>query len=125
MQVTAPTVMPVASGSGGRVNTTVTLLWTHDDWRVTISPTDCREGFISRYLTDVTDDSLPGSEGQFLGCSFRLVEALALNGREAGARKLLERLAALRSDLGLCAEEYDVARGGQVGNFPQAFTHLA
>jgi GH15 family glucan-1,4-alpha-glucosidase len=63
------------------------------------------DGFISRYSTDVTDDGLPGSEGQFLACSFWLVEALALNGREA--------------------EEYDVARGRQVGNFPQAFTHLA
>ena len=51
--------------------------------------------------------------------------ALALNGREAEARELFERLLALRNDLGLYAEEYDVARGRQVGNFPQAFTHLA
>jgi GH15 family glucan-1,4-alpha-glucosidase len=83
------------------------------------------DGFISRYSTDVTDDGLSGSEGQFLACSFWLVEALALNGREAEARKLFERLLALRNDLGLYAEEYDVARDRQVGNFPQAFTHLA
>ena len=83
------------------------------------------DGFIARYSTDVTDDGLSGSEGQFLACSFWLVEALALNGREAEARELFERLLALRNDLGLYAEEYDVARGRQVGNFPQAFTHLA
>jgi GH15 family glucan-1,4-alpha-glucosidase len=83
------------------------------------------DGFISRYSTDATDDGLSGSEGQFLACSFWLVEALALNGREAEARELFERLLALRNDLGLYAEEYDVARRRQVGNFPQAFTHLA
>jgi GH15 family glucan-1,4-alpha-glucosidase len=84
-----------------------------------------RDGFISRYSTDLTDDGLPGSEGQFLACSFWLVEALAVNGREAEARELFERLLDVRNDLGLFAEEYDVARGRQVGNFPQAFTHLA
>jgi GH15 family glucan-1,4-alpha-glucosidase len=83
------------------------------------------DGFIARYSTDATDDGLSGSEGQFLACSFWLVEALALNGREAEARELFERLLALRNDLGLYAEEYDVTRGRQVGNFPQAFTHLA
>jgi hypothetical protein len=83
------------------------------------------DGFISRYSTDATDDGLPGSEGQFLACSFWLVEALALNGRETEARELFERLLAVRNDLGLYAEEYDVARRRQVGNFPQAFTHLA
>jgi GH15 family glucan-1,4-alpha-glucosidase len=83
------------------------------------------DGFISRYSTDVTDDGLSGTEGQLLACSFWLVEALAVNGREAEARELFERLLALRNDLGLYAEEYDVARGRQVGNFPQAFTHLA
>jgi GH15 family glucan-1,4-alpha-glucosidase len=83
------------------------------------------DGLIGRYSTDVTDDGLSGSEGQFLACSFWLVEALALNGRDTEARELFERLLALRNDLGLYAEEYDVARGRQVGNFPQAFTHLA
>jgi GH15 family glucan-1,4-alpha-glucosidase len=83
------------------------------------------DGFISRYSTDATDDGLSGSEGQFLACSFWLVDALVLNGREGEARELFERLLALRNDLGLYAEEYDVARKRQVGNFPQAFTHLA
>jgi GH15 family glucan-1,4-alpha-glucosidase len=83
------------------------------------------DGFISRYSTDATDDGLSGSEGQFLACSFWLVDALALNGRVDQARELFERLLALRNDLGLYAEEYDVARKRQVGNFPQAFTHLA
>jgi GH15 family glucan-1,4-alpha-glucosidase len=83
------------------------------------------DGFISRYSTDATDDGLSGSEGQFLACSFWLVDALAVNGREKEARELFERLLALRNDVGLYAEEYDVARKRQVGNFPQAFTHLA
>lgn len=61
------------------------------------------DGFISRYSTDVTDDGLSGSESQFLACSFWLVEALALNGREAEARELFERLLAVRNDLGLYA----------------------
>jgi GH15 family glucan-1,4-alpha-glucosidase len=84
-----------------------------------------RDGLISRYSTDETDDGLAGAEGQFLACSFWLVDALALNGRREDARELFERLLALRSDLGLFAEEYDVGRQRQVGNFPQAFTHLA
>jgi GH15 family glucan-1,4-alpha-glucosidase len=83
-----------------------------------------RDGFVSRYSTAATDDGLPGDEGQFLACSFWLVSALALNGRVAEARTLFERLAALANDLGLLAEEYDVGRGRQVGNFPQAFSHL-
>jgi len=83
------------------------------------------DGFISRYSTDATDDGLSGTEAQFLACSFWLVDALAANGREDEARKLFERLLALRNDVGLYAEEYDVARKRQVGNFPQAFTHLA
>jgi GH15 family glucan-1,4-alpha-glucosidase len=82
------------------------------------------DGFVSRYSTAETDDGLPGDEGQFLACSFWLVSALALNGRVDDARKLFERLVALSNDVGLLAEEYDVSRGRQVGNFPQAFTHL-
>jgi GH15 family glucan-1,4-alpha-glucosidase len=84
-----------------------------------------RDGFVSRYSTADTDDGLPGDEGQFLACSFWLVSALALNGRNDEARALFERLIGLANDLGLLAEEYDVARGRQVGNFPQAFSHLA
>jgi GH15 family glucan-1,4-alpha-glucosidase len=83
-----------------------------------------RDGFVSRYSTAETDDGLPGDEGQFLACSFWLVSALAENGRVEEARSLFERLVGLSNDLGLLAEEYDVARGRQVGNFPQAFSHL-
>jgi GH15 family glucan-1,4-alpha-glucosidase len=83
-----------------------------------------RDGFVSRYSTAETDDGLAGDEGQFLACSFWLVSALASNGRVDEARKLFERLAGLANDLGLLAEEYDVGRSRQVGNFPQAFSHL-
>jgi len=83
-----------------------------------------RDGFVSRYSTAQTDDGLPGDEGQFLACSFWLVSALALNGRVDEARSLFERLVGLTNDLGLLAEEYDVARQRQIGNFPQAFSHL-
>jgi GH15 family glucan-1,4-alpha-glucosidase len=83
-----------------------------------------RDGFVSRYSTAETDDGLPGDEGQFLACSFWLVNALARNGRVEQARQLFERLIGLANDLGLLAEEYDVANKRQVGNFPQAFSHL-
>ena len=83
-----------------------------------------RDGFVSRYSTAETDDGLAGDEGQFLACSFWLVSALALNGRVDDARSLFERLIGLANDLGLLAEEYDVGRRRQVGNFPQAFSHL-
>ncbi len=100
-----------------------------DDERVTgtidaISRELGRDGFVSRYSTAETDDGLPGDEGQFLACSFWLVSALAVNGRVEEARALFERLLGLRNDLGLLAEEYDVQRRRQVGNFPQAFSHL-
>ena len=100
-----------------------------DDERVTgtidaVSRELGRDGFVSRYSTAQTDDGLPGDEGQFLACSFWLVSALAANGRVGEARALFERLLGLRNDLGLLAEEYDVAHGRQVGNFPQAFSHL-
>src|SRR5204863_6738344 len=101
-----------------------------DDYRVTgtidaVQRDLARDGFVARYSTDETDDGLPGGEGQFLACSFWLVTALALNGRVDAARELFERLLSLRNDVGLLAEEYDVDRGRQVGNFPQAFSHLA
>ncbi|HEU4529054.1 MAG TPA: glycoside hydrolase family 15 protein, partial [Actinomycetota bacterium] len=83
-----------------------------------------RDGFVSRYSTADTDDGLSGDEGQFLACSFWLVSALAHNGRVDEARALFERLVGLTNDLGLLAEEYDVKRRRQVGNFPQAFSHL-
>jgi GH15 family glucan-1,4-alpha-glucosidase len=83
------------------------------------------DGLVSRYSTAETDDGLAGSEGQFLACSFWLVGALALSGRVDDARALHERLLGLSNDLGLLAEEYDVERKRQVGNFPQAFSHFA
>ena len=83
-----------------------------------------RDGLISRYSTAATDDGLPGTEAQFLACSFWLVTALAMNRRRAEGRKLFERLLGLSNDLGLFAEEYDVGHQRMIGNFPQAFTHL-
>jgi GH15 family glucan-1,4-alpha-glucosidase len=83
------------------------------------------DGFVRRYDTHRTDDGLPPGEGAFLACSFWLADAYALLGRTDEARALFERLLALRTDLGLLAEEYDVAAGRLVGNFPQAFSHVA
>jgi GH15 family glucan-1,4-alpha-glucosidase len=83
-----------------------------------------RDGFVSRYSTAETNDGLSGDEGQFLACSFWMVSALALAGRVDEARAQFERLLGLTNDLGLLAEEYDVKRRRQVGNFPQAFSHL-
>ncbi|MFI9582924.1 glycoside hydrolase family 15 protein [Streptomyces sp. NPDC052236] len=83
-------------------------------------------GLVRRYSTDgLTVDGLPGSEGAFLACSFWLADALRMTGRVREARELFERLLALRNDVGLLAEEYDPARERQVGNFPQAFSHIA
>ncbi|MFF3337151.1 glycoside hydrolase family 15 protein [Streptomyces flavidovirens] len=82
-------------------------------------------GFIRRYSMDgFTVDGLPGDEGTFLACSFWLVDALRLTGRVKEARELFERLLRLRNDVGLLAEEYDPATGRQLGNFPQAFSHI-
>ena len=83
-----------------------------------------RDGFVSRYSTAETDDGLAGDEGQFLACSFWLVSALALNVRVEQAHALFARLLGLSNDLGLLSEEYDVKRQRQVGNLPQAFSHL-
>jgi GH15 family glucan-1,4-alpha-glucosidase len=84
-----------------------------------------RDGFVLRYQTDETGDGLPGSEGAFLACSFWLVDAYAYAGRRRDAEKLFERLLALRNDLGLLSEEYEPRSGRLIGNFPQAFSHLA
>ncbi|MFI1012099.1 glycoside hydrolase family 15 protein [Streptomyces sp. NPDC020965] len=83
-------------------------------------------GLVRRYSTSgVTVDGLPGDEGAFLACSFWLADALRMTGRGKEARELFERLLALRSDVGLLAEEYDPVSGRQLGNFPQAFSHIA
>jgi alpha,alpha-trehalase len=83
------------------------------------------DGFVLRYRTDETDDGLSGKEGTFLICSFWLVSALAIIGEEQRARDLLERLIRISSPLGLYAEEFDTETGHHLGNFPQAFSHLA
>jgi GH15 family glucan-1,4-alpha-glucosidase len=90
-----------------------------------------RGGFVMRYDTgeNVGDgenvDGLPPGEGAFLACSFWLVDNYALQGRIKEARELFDRLLALRNDVGLLAEEYDIAAKRQVGNFPQALSHLS
>ena len=84
-----------------------------------------RDGFVQRYDTTRSDDGLPPGEGAFLACSFWLADAYELCGRHEEARDLFARLLELRNDLGLLAEEYDVVRKRQVGNFPQAFSHVA
>ena len=83
------------------------------------------DGFVILYDTASSDDGLPPGEGAFLACSFWLADAYLLIGREGDARQLFERLLAVRTDLGLLAEEYDPGAGRLVGNFPQAFSHIA
>jgi GH15 family glucan-1,4-alpha-glucosidase len=84
-----------------------------------------RDGFVLRYDTEQTQDGLAGGEGAFLACSFWLVDAYAYSGRRREAEALFERLLSLRNDLGLLSEEYEPRSGRLVGNFPQAFSHLA
>jgi GH15 family glucan-1,4-alpha-glucosidase len=84
------------------------------------------DGFVLRYRVEVNDvDGLPGGEGVFLPCSFWFAACLHLMGRRQEARELFERLLTLRNDLGLYSEEYDPRTKRQLGNFPQAFTHVA
>jgi GH15 family glucan-1,4-alpha-glucosidase len=84
-----------------------------------------RDGFVLRYPTEETEDGLPPGEGAFLACSFWLADALVLLGRVDEARAHFERLVGLCNDVGLLAEEYDPAARRLVGNFPQAFSHVA
>jgi GH15 family glucan-1,4-alpha-glucosidase len=84
-----------------------------------------RDGLVLRYDTGTVADGLPEGEGAFLACSFWLADAYVLLGRHKEARALFERLLAFRNDVGLLSEEYDVHLRRQVGNVPQAFSHLA
>src|SRR5690606_10024168 len=81
--------------------------------------------YVLRYHTDQTDDGLSGREGTFLACSFWLVSARAVIGEVEAARELMERLLRIASPLGLYAEEFDPRTGRHLGNFPQAYSHLA
>jgi GH15 family glucan-1,4-alpha-glucosidase len=83
------------------------------------------DGFVLRYDTAATDDGLPEGEGAFLACSFWLADNYALSGRHDDARRLFECLLTMRNDVGLLSEEYDPRLKRQVGNFPQAFSHVA
>ena len=84
-----------------------------------------RDGFVMRYSTEDVEDALPPGEGAFLACSFWLVDAYILQERFDDAERLFRRLVALRNDVGLLSEEYDPVQKRLVGNFPQAFSHLA
>jgi GH15 family glucan-1,4-alpha-glucosidase len=83
------------------------------------------DGFVLRYRSEQGVDGLPVGEGAFLACSFWLVDALALEGRHDEAAELFERLLDVRNDLGLLAEDYDPGARRLLGNFPQAFSHIA
>jgi GH15 family glucan-1,4-alpha-glucosidase len=84
-----------------------------------------RDGLLLRYEDGAGSEGLPPGQGVFLACSFWLVDNYALQGRMDEARNLFERLLSLCNDVGLLAEEYDVSDKRQLGNFPQAFSHLA
>ena len=83
------------------------------------------DGLVLRYLTQAGVDGLPPGDGAFLPCSFWLADNYALQNRDAEADAMFERLLSLRNDVGLLAEEYDPRTKRLVGNFPQAFSHLA
>jgi GH15 family glucan-1,4-alpha-glucosidase len=84
-----------------------------------------KDGFVLRYRTESNVDGLPPGEGAFLACTFWLVDAYALQGRRKEAEELFARLLTLRNDVGLLSEEYDPGAKRLVGNFPQAFSHVA
>jgi GH15 family glucan-1,4-alpha-glucosidase len=83
-----------------------------------------QHGFVSRYNSRTDVDGMPHGEGTFLPCSFWLVDNLVLQGRRAEAEQLMERLLAVRNDVGLLSEQYDPLAQRQLGNYPQAFSHL-
>jgi GH15 family glucan-1,4-alpha-glucosidase len=82
-------------------------------------------GLVLRYNTEKVSDGLPPGEGVFLACSFWMVSALKLQGRDADAKNLFERVLSLANDVGLLAEEYDTSAKRLVGNFPQALSHIS
>ncbi len=82
-------------------------------------------GFVLRYRTEHVDDGLPAGEGVFLACSFWMVSALKMLGRNDDAKRLYDRLLGLRNDVGLLAEEYDPKAKRLLGNFPQALSHIS
>src|SRR5262249_48175411 len=83
------------------------------------------DGLVLRYRPAATPDGLTGHEGVFLACSFWLAQTYHMMGRADDARRLFERVADLKNDVGLLAEEYLTSEKRQIGNFPQAFSHLA
>jgi GH15 family glucan-1,4-alpha-glucosidase len=83
------------------------------------------DGLVLRYNTAAAGDGLPAGEGVFLACSFWLADAYLMLGRREDAQRLFERLLSLRNDLGLLSEQYDPGTHRLIGNFPQAFSHLA
>ena len=89
-----------------------------------VEKTLLQDGFVLRYQTEGSNDGLSGKEGAFLACSFWLVNAYAALGRRDDAEELFDRLLDIRNDLGLLAEEYDPVKKRQLGNFPQAFSHV-
>jgi GH15 family glucan-1,4-alpha-glucosidase len=102
----------------------------HDDPRVlgttaAIERELYKDGYVLRYNTESSSDGLPPGEGAFLACSFWLVDNWHMQGREADAKALFEKLLGLCNDVGLLSEEYDPRAGRMTGNFPQAFSHTA
>ena len=83
-----------------------------------------QNGFIQRYTEDPAVDGMPHGEGAFLACSFWLSDNYALQGRHDDAVRLFERLLNIRNDVGLLSEQYDPVAKRQLGNFPQAFSHV-
>ena len=83
------------------------------------------DGFVLRYDSDATDDGLPAGEGAFLACSFWMADNYVLMSRRNDARRMFQRLLSLRNDVGLLAEQYDTQLHRQIGNYPQAFSHIA
>lgn len=90
-----------------------------------IERTLMKDGFVQRYRTEETDDGMRGREGTFLLCTFWLADNYALGGRDEDAQRVFGRLLSIRNDVGLLAEEYDSDARRLLGNFPQAFSHVA